>query len=192
MAARTRSQTADSFPTFHNQNLLKEPSKEVCSFDNADIVALRAFGAFPAGAIFRPFDREVRSDFCSDEWVCFFAYPFSIGLRYPFPAFISCFFELTGLSFSQTMPMVWRVLVTLEQIKASHMLNLCIEDLPMAYRLRSHGSSRFLLFSISKDPLILKATKNEDKWRRKFFFVKRDSIDKGVDLPKRWLTSGRI
>ncbi|KAJ0715061.1 hypothetical protein HanPI659440_Chr13g0496771 [Helianthus annuus] len=191
MATRTRSQMADSAPLFHKQNLLKEPSREVCSFDNADIAALRASGAFPPGTIFRPFDREVRSDFCSDEWVCFFAYPFSIGLQYPFSPFISRFFELTGLSFAQTMPMVWRVLVTLEQIKARHMPDLCIEDLPMAYRLRSHGSSRFLLFSISKDPLILKATKNEDKWTRKFFFVKRDSIDRGFDLPKRWLTCGR-
>ncbi|KAJ0922584.1 hypothetical protein HanPSC8_Chr05g0205601 [Helianthus annuus] len=192
MAARTRSQTTDLPLIFHNQNLLNEPSKEICSFDNADIAALRASGAFPAGTIFRPFDREVRLDFCSDEWVCFFAYPFSIGLQYPFSPFISRFFELTGLSFAQTMPMVWRVLATLERIKARHMPDLCIEDLPMAYRLRSHGSSRFLLFSISKDPLILKATKNEDKWRRKFFFVKKDSIDRGFDLPKRWLISGRI
>ncbi|MFS8023645.1 hypothetical protein Hanom_Chr16g01453881 [Helianthus anomalus] len=162
MATRTRSQMADFVPTFHEQNLLKEPSKEVCSFDNADIAALRASGAFPAGAIIRPCDQEVRSDFCYDEWVCFFAYPFSIGLRYPFPAFISQFFDLTGLSYAQIIPMVWHVLVSLDQIKARHMSDLCIEDLPMAYRLRSHGSSRFLLFSTSKDPLILKATKNED------------------------------
>ncbi|KAM0009031.1 hypothetical protein Hdeb2414_s0006g00220651 [Helianthus debilis subsp. tardiflorus] len=148
MATRTRSQTADSAPPFHRHNLLKEPSKEMCSFDNADIAALRASGAFPAGTIFRPFDREVRSDFCSDEWVCFFAYPFSIGLQYPFSPFISRFFELTGLSFAQIMPMVWRMLLTLEWIKACHMPNLCIEDLPMAYRFRSHGSSRFHLFSI--------------------------------------------
>ncbi|MFS7962158.1 hypothetical protein Hanom_Chr08g00723371 [Helianthus anomalus] len=188
VASRTRSQVADSILTLHEQNLLKDPSKEACSFDNADIAALQTSGAFPAGAIIRPFDREVRADFCSDEWVCFFAYPFSIGIRYPFPAFISHFFELTSLSYAQTMPMVWRVLVTLDQIKARHLPDLCIEDLPIAYRLRSHGSSRFLLFSTSKDPFILKATKNEDDWRRKFFFVKRDSIDKGHDLPKKWLT----
>ncbi|KAF5768461.1 hypothetical protein HanRHA438_Chr14g0647311 [Helianthus annuus] len=192
MASRTRSQTADSTPTFNEQNLLKEPKKEVYSFDNADIAALKASGAFPARAIIRPFDREVRSDVYSDEWVCFLSYPFSIGLRYPFPTFISRFFELTGLSNAQTMPMVWRVLVTLDQIKSRHMPDLCIEDLPIAYHLRSHGSSRFLLFSTSKVPLILKATKNEDYWRRKFFFVKRDSIDKGVNLLGKWLTSGRI
>ncbi|KAM0055880.1 hypothetical protein Hdeb2414_s0006g00211271 [Helianthus debilis subsp. tardiflorus] len=186
MARRTRSQTADSVPTFNEHNLLKEPKKEVCSFDNADIASLKASSAFPAGAVIRPFDREVRSDVYSDEWVCFLAYPFSIGLRYPFPVFISRFFELTDLSYAQTMPMVWRVLVTLEQIKSRHVPDLCIEDLPISYRLRSHGSSLFLLFSTSKDPLILQATKNKDDWRRKFFFVKRDSIYKGVDLPGKW------
>ncbi|MFS7998467.1 hypothetical protein Hanom_Chr12g01154161 [Helianthus anomalus] len=148
----------------------QEPSKEVCSFDNADIAALRASGAFPAGAIICLFDREVRSDFYSDDWVCFFAYPFLIGLQYPFSAFITHFFELT----------------------TRHVPDLCIEDLPIAYRLRSHGSSRFLLFSTSKDPLFLKATKNEDNWKRKFFFVKRDSIEKGVHLPGRWLTSANF
>ncbi|KAF5790934.1 hypothetical protein HanXRQr2_Chr09g0388951 [Helianthus annuus] len=125
---------------------------------------LRPSGAFPVDAIIRPFDREVRSNVSSDEWVCFLAYPFSIGLRYPFPAFISRFFELTGLSYAQTMPMVWRVLVTLDQIRSCHIPDLCIEDLPVAYHLRSHGNNRFLLFSTSKNPLILKATKNEDKW----------------------------
>ncbi|MFS8002849.1 hypothetical protein Hanom_Chr13g01206931 [Helianthus anomalus] len=88
--------------------------QEICSFDNADIAALKASGAFPAGAVIRPFDREVRSDVDSDVWVCFLAYPFLTGLRYPFPTFISRFFELTGLSYAQTMPMVWRVLVTLD------------------------------------------------------------------------------
>ncbi|MFS8022695.1 hypothetical protein Hanom_Chr16g01442531 [Helianthus anomalus] len=106
MASRTRSHTADSIPTFEDQHLLKEPEKEVYSFDNADIAALRVSDAFPADAIIHLFDREVRSDVSSDEWVCFLAYPFSIGLRYPFPAFISRFFELTGLGYAQTMPMV--------------------------------------------------------------------------------------
>ncbi|MFS8033736.1 hypothetical protein Hanom_Chr17g01573111 [Helianthus anomalus] len=67
MASRTRSQIADSVPTFSEQNLLKEPKKKLCSFDNADIAALKASGAFPARAIICPFDQEVRSDVYSDE-----------------------------------------------------------------------------------------------------------------------------
>ncbi|KAF5773699.1 hypothetical protein HanXRQr2_Chr13g0591471 [Helianthus annuus] len=122
----------------------------------------------------------------------FFAYPFSLGLRYPFPPFISRFFELIGLSYAQTMPMVWRVLMVPDQIKSRHCPDLCIEDLPIAYRLRSHGNNHFLLFPTSKNPLILKATKNEYQWQRKFFFVKRDSIDGGFDLPVRWLTKANF
>ncbi|KAJ0623023.1 hypothetical protein HanIR_Chr01g0027151 [Helianthus annuus] len=90
------------------------------------------------------------------------------------------------------MPMVWRVLIVLNQIKNLQCPDLCIEDIPIAYRLRSHGSSRFLLFSTSNKPLILKATKNEDGWQRKFFFVKRDSIYEGASLPVEWLTTGRV
>ncbi|MFS7969186.1 hypothetical protein Hanom_Chr09g00806191 [Helianthus anomalus] len=80
-------------------------------------------------------------------------------------------------------------MVTLDQIKSCHIPDLCIQDLPVTYRIRSHGNNRFLLFSTYKNPLILKDTKNEDKWQRKFFFVKRDSIAKGFDLTVKWLTS---
>ncbi|MFS7928988.1 hypothetical protein Hanom_Chr04g00327251 [Helianthus anomalus] len=101
------------------------------------------------------------------------AYPFSIGLRYPFPAFIYRFFKLTGLSYAQTRPMVWQVLVILDRIKSRFTPDLRVEDLSMAYRLHSHGNSRFLLFSTSKNPLILRATKIEEIWKQKFFFVKK-------------------
>ncbi|MFS7990344.1 hypothetical protein Hanom_Chr11g01057691 [Helianthus anomalus] len=145
--------------------------------------------AFPNGAVIRSFDQTLRSDASSDEWICFSAYPFSLGLRYPFPEFMMQFFRITGLSFAQTMPMVWRVLVVLNQIKTFHVPDLCIEDIHITYRLRSHGSNRFLLSSTSNNPLILKVTKNEDEWKRKFFFVRRDSITEGDSLPMKWLTT---
>ncbi|MFS8033737.1 hypothetical protein Hanom_Chr17g01573121 [Helianthus anomalus] len=42
------------------------------------------------------------------------------------------------------MPMVWRVLVTLDHIKSRHIPDLCIEDLSIAYRLRSHANFKEL------------------------------------------------
>ncbi|KAJ0766071.1 hypothetical protein HanPI659440_Chr08g0311191 [Helianthus annuus] len=85
------------------------------------------------------------------------------------------------------MPMLWRVLLVLDRIKNAHIPNLSIHDLPLAYRLRSHGSSRFLFYSTSNDPLILWATRNEEEWKTKFFFVKRSSITGGADYPVKWL-----
>ncbi|MFS7961490.1 hypothetical protein Hanom_Chr08g00715661 [Helianthus anomalus] len=183
MATRTRSHSGDSPSPFINQNLISHPGKEE---------ALRNSGAFLDKTIIRPFDRSIRSDVSSNEWICFLVYPFSFGLRYLFPEFIMEFFRTTGLFFDQTMPMVWRVLLTLNQIKTFHVPNLCIEDLPIAYRLRSHDNCRFLLFSTSNNPLILKASRKEDGWQCKFLFVKLDSIDEGNSLPVKWLTSANF
>ena len=192
MARQTRSVTSDSNPTFVSQGLLQYPEKEVCTFNSGYITALETSGTFPEGAEFRPFDRELRSDASSSEWLCFNAFPFTLGLRFPFSDFITEFFRTTGLSFSQTMPMLWRVLIVLDRIKNTHIPELSVNDLPIAYRLRSHGSSRFLFYSTSHDPLILRATRNEEEWKSKFFFVKRSSIPGGADYPVKWLTKGRI
>ncbi|MFS7945220.1 hypothetical protein Hanom_Chr06g00521631 [Helianthus anomalus] len=148
--------------------------------------ALQSFGIFQEGAIFRPYDREIRSDMSSTEGLCLNAFPFTLGLRFPFLDFITDFFCITGLSFSQTMMMLWRVLVVLDRIKNAHIPELSVNDLPLAYRLRSHGSSRFMFYSTSNDPLILRATRNEEEWKSKFFFVKRSSIPGGAD-PVKWL-----
>ncbi|KAF5809935.1 hypothetical protein HanRHA438_Chr04g0173281 [Helianthus annuus] len=187
MARQTRSSSGDSASSFLPHNLLQNPEREICSFDSAHLSALKTSGIFPEGTVFRPYDREIRSDMASTEWLCFNAFPFTLGLRFPFPDFISEFFRITNLSFSQTMPVLWRVLLVLDQIKNAHIPNLSIHDLPLAYRLRSHVSSIFLFYSTSNDPLILRAIRNEEEWKSKFFFVKRSSIPGGAHYPVKWL-----
>ncbi|KAM0047082.1 hypothetical protein Hdeb2414_s0009g00324311 [Helianthus debilis subsp. tardiflorus] len=193
MARQTRSSSGDSAPTFTPQNLLQYSEKECCTFDGAYLSALQTSGIFPEGTIFRPYDRELRSDMSSTEWLYFNAFPFTLGLRFPFSDFITNFFRMTSLSFSQIMPMLWRVLVVLDRIKNIHISELSIIDLPIAYWLRSHGSSRFLFYSTSPDPLIFRATRKEEEWKSEFFFfVKRSSIPSGADYLVKWLTRGRI
>ncbi|MFS7916210.1 hypothetical protein Hanom_Chr02g00174471 [Helianthus anomalus] len=102
------------------------------------------------------------------------------------------FFRTTNLSFSQTMPMVWRILIVLDRVTKNHLPSLSINDLPIVYRLRSHGSSRFLLYSTSNNFLILRAIRNEEEWKTKFLFVKRNSIPYGDSFPVKWLTKGMI
>ncbi|KAF5782990.1 hypothetical protein HanXRQr2_Chr11g0502691 [Helianthus annuus] len=34
----------------------------------------------------------------------------------------------------------------------------------------------------------MKVTKNDANWKRRFFFVRRDSLPNGNDLPKEWAT----
>ncbi|MFS7913898.1 hypothetical protein Hanom_Chr02g00147151 [Helianthus anomalus] len=49
-------------------------------------------------------------------WITFLAAPFLIGFTYPFHVLIKGFFTLTGLCYIKAMPMVWRILYTLEHI----------------------------------------------------------------------------
>ncbi|MFS7978006.1 hypothetical protein Hanom_Chr10g00910611 [Helianthus anomalus] len=79
MATRTRSHSDESTSSFTNQNLLKHPEKR---------------------AVIRLFDRSIRSDVSSEEWICFSSYPFSLGFRYPFLEFIMQFFRTTSLCFA--------------------------------------------------------------------------------------------
>ncbi|KAF5756181.1 hypothetical protein HanRHA438_Chr17g0821661 [Helianthus annuus] len=143
--------------------------------------------------IFRPFDSLMKSDCKSDAWVTFPAAPFQIGFSYPFPAFTQSFFTLTGLCYIQAMPMLWRVLFTLEQITEHGCIDIGLSELSHMYNLVSDGSHHFLFKHKPQKPHpLLKVTKNDTNWRNQFFFVRIDSIPNGNYLPKKWNTQGRI
>ncbi|KAJ0485524.1 hypothetical protein HanHA89_Chr14g0569291 [Helianthus annuus] len=174
-----------------SQNLLKEPSFELCRFTDPEIDQLHP--CFPGGTIFRPFDSSLRSNCESNVWLCFPIAPFQIGYTYPFLAFTQSFFTLIGLCYSQGMPMLWRVLYTLEQIINKEGLSFGLTELPHIYNLVSHGSHQFLFKAKPQHRLpLLKTTKNETNWKNQFFFVRRDSIPNGNCLPKKWNLKGRM
>lgn len=131
-------------------------------------------------------------DFVSKEWVCFPEYPFTLGLLYPFPPFITQFFTVTKLCYSQTKPMIWRILHVIQNLIDSHSLSFGIAELAHSYNLRSHGSSYFLFqVKSGQQHLVLCTTQNDPRWKGKFFFVKRNSIPGGNLLPYYWVTKGR-
>ncbi|MFS7968854.1 hypothetical protein Hanom_Chr09g00802391 [Helianthus anomalus] len=70
----------DSVP--QSQNLLMNPSSELCKFTDPEIEGL--FTCFPTETIFRPFDSSMKSDALSPTWVCFPALPFLLGYNYLF------------------------------------------------------------------------------------------------------------
>ncbi|MFS7952636.1 hypothetical protein Hanom_Chr07g00609201 [Helianthus anomalus] len=131
----------------------------------------------------------MKSDCIFDTWFIFPATPFLIGFFYHFHAFTQSFFTLTGMCYIQAMPMMWIVLHTLENIIEQEDVELGMSELSQMYNLVSHGSHRFLFKHKPGQPHpILKTTKNDTHWRNQFFFVRRDSIPDGKDLPKKWIT----
>ncbi|KAJ0669011.1 hypothetical protein HanPI659440_Chr17g0696191 [Helianthus annuus] len=169
----------------------KNPSLELCRFTDPEINRLRH--CFLEGTIFRPFNSSMKSDCVLDAWITFPASPFQIGFTYPFPFLTQSFFTLTSFCCIQAMPMVCRVLYTLENIIEQEGIDIGLFELSQLYNLVSHGSHRFLFkHKPGQAHPILKTTKNDTKWRNQFFFVRKDSIPNGTHLPKKWITQGRI
>ncbi|MFS7917847.1 hypothetical protein Hanom_Chr03g00193971 [Helianthus anomalus] len=133
----TPSKSQDTSDTPQNQNLLKNPSTKLCRFTNPEID--RLYTCFPPGTVFRPFVSSTKSDCVSPVWVCFPAIPFQIGYTYPFLDLTQRFFTLTGPCYSQAMPMLWRVLYTVEQIISNEGLDFNLFELSHLYSLESHG-----------------------------------------------------
>ncbi|KAJ0724625.1 hypothetical protein HanPI659440_Chr12g0449711 [Helianthus annuus] len=173
------------------QGIIKDSPMERCCFSDVHIDKIRH--CFPANVVFKSFDPTALSDFVSNTWVAFPATPFLIGYSYPFPTFTQSFFFLTGISYIQAMPMIWRVLYTFERIIEQEGIDLGMAELAELYDLTTFGSHRYLLKrKAGEDHPIFKVTKNDTNWKRRFFFVKRDSIPDGKDLPKEWATHGRV
>ncbi|KAF5769371.1 hypothetical protein HanXRQr2_Chr14g0647451 [Helianthus annuus] len=170
-----------------SQGIIKDSPTERCCFTDAHVDRIRH--CFPANAVFKSFTPTALSDFVSDVWVAFPA----IGYSYPFPTFTQSFFSLTGISYIQAMPMIWRVLYTFERIIEQKGIDLGMAELAELYDLTTFGSHRYLLKrKAGEDHPVFKVTKNDTNWKRRFFFVRRDTIPDGEDLPKEWATHGRI
>ncbi|KAJ0831077.1 hypothetical protein HanPSC8_Chr15g0662831 [Helianthus annuus] len=170
-----------------SQGIIKDSPMERCCFTDIQIDKIRH--CFPVNVVFKSFDPTALSDFVSDTWVAFPATPFLIGYSYPFPTFTQSFFSLTGISYIQAMPMIWRVLYTFERIIEQEGIDLGMSELAEFYDLTTFGSHRYLLKrKAGEDHPIFKVTKNDTNWKRRFFFVKRGSIPDGKDLPKEWAT----
>ncbi|KAJ0452482.1 hypothetical protein HanHA300_Chr15g0579431 [Helianthus annuus] len=64
-----------------------------------------------------------------------------------------------------------------------------MSELGELYDLTTFGSHCYLFKrKHGEEHPIFKATKNDTNWKRRFFFVKRDSIPDGKDLPRKWAT----
>ena len=184
--------SSDDNSNFRDLGILPFDDQNTNVFDESHIQLLKLSKSFPDNAVFHHYDPLLKADHASDKWVCFPEYPFTLGLRNPFPDLIMDFFELTGLCFPQLMPMAWRLLFTIDRLNHNFGVNIGLPGLSLVYQLRTHGHSRFVLQRRSdRVALVPNVTMNENERRNKFFFVKRSSIPGGSLLPVSWVRKGR-
>ncbi|KAJ0863214.1 hypothetical protein HanPSC8_Chr12g0527341 [Helianthus annuus] len=146
------------------QGIIKDSPTERCCFTDSQIDKIRHW--FPASTLFKSFTPTALSDFISDTWVAFPVTPFLIGYSYPFPQFTQSFFSLTGIWYIQAMPMIWRVLYTLERIIEQEGIDLSMAELAEMYDLTTFGSHRYLFKrKAGEDHPVFKVTKNDTNWK---------------------------
>ncbi|KAJ0867053.1 hypothetical protein HanRHA438_Chr12g0558711 [Helianthus annuus] len=123
---------------------------------------------------------------------CCFTDPQIDKIRRCFPA-ETLFKSFSPTTLSDFISETWvafpRVLYTLERIIEQEGIDLGMAELGEMYDLTTFGSHRYLFKrKAGEDHPVFKVTKNDTNWKRRFFFVRRDSIPNGKDLPKEWAT----
>ncbi|MFS7910356.1 hypothetical protein Hanom_Chr02g00105381 [Helianthus anomalus] len=92
--------------------------------------------------------------------------PFFWVILTHFPGLTQRLFTLTGISYNQAMPMIWRALYTIEDIINVDDLDFNFSEISYLYSLVTHGSTRFLFKAKPHQPLpILKTTQNDSTWK---------------------------
>lgn len=172
-------------------NLLDTRDSHQSEMKNEKLEEIRLL--FPPSANIVIPDSNVRADFYQKDWVCFYYYPFDIGLSFPFSPFIVDVLNALKVSPGQLMPFAWRTLACLDAIEAKHELGINVEVVKHSYGLKKFSNCRVgFVNRNSEDPLVLNnETVNDRNWKKSYFFVNKRSLGNVGDyLLDRWAQSG--
>lgn len=112
-------------------------------------------------------DSSIRADFYKKGWVCFYFYPFDVGLTFSFSKFIVNVLKTLNVSPGQLMSFTWRTLKCLDSIKEKHSWRLT-SRLWNILSLKKFSNCRVgFANKDTDDPLILNNDTVNDRNRKK-------------------------
>lgn len=128
-------------------------------------------------------------------WICFYYYPFSIGMTFPFSKLVLEVLDALHVSPGQLMPFAWRTLACLDAIEEKHQLGIDANVIKFNYTIKKFGNCRFSFVNKNKDELLIlnNETVNDRGWKVEFFFAEVASL--GVEaqrLLEKWNVTGII
>lgn len=85
----------------------------------------------------------VLADWHRSGWVCFYYYPFSIGMTFPFSKLVTDVLSALHVSPRQLMPLAWRTLACLDAIKDKHHLGIDADVIKYSYTIKKFSNCRF-------------------------------------------------
>lgn len=116
---------------------------------------------------------DQRADWYRSGWVCFYYYPFDIGLTLPFSKLPIDVLDTIGISPGQLMPFAWRAIAFLDVVEAKHHLGIIVDVIKASYVLKKYNGCRYTFTNVNKDePLILNIDGVNDRgWKGIFLFA---------------------
>lgn len=135
----------------------------------------------------------VLADWHRSGWICFYYYPFSIGMTFPFTKLVSDEIDCLHVSPGQLMPFAWRTLACLDAIEEKHNLGINVDVIKHNYTIKKFSNCRFSFVNKNKDELLVlnNETVNDRGWKSEFFFANKASFGSGAPaLLEKWNVDG--
>ena len=167
-------------PDRHHSTMSTEKITEVQMLFKSDVVV-----AVP--------EAPIEADWLKEGWVCFYYYPFDIGMAFPFSNLVREVLIAMNVSPVQLMSSAWRTLACLDAVESKHNLGIDVAVVKHSFSLKKFNNCRFGFVNKKKDePLILNNDMVNDRgWKNEFFFAEIASLGKDVDYAlDRWTLDG--
>ena len=157
-----------------------------------DLAVLRLQAKFPSSAKLRLPPEGLGVESCPPGYVIFYAYPFLIGLTFPFPEIARSLLIALQISPGQVVPSYWRMFKCLYERTKSWDEPLSIAEVMHCYLVRRVIPGRLNLKRKQGRPSLFSESYVDDKgWKSNFFFVKRSSLGReGSWLREGWNFKG--
>lgn len=136
---------------------------------------------------------DQRADWYLSGWVCFYYYPFDVGLTLPFSKLDMDVLDTLGIFPGQLMPFAWTAIACLDVVKAKHHLGINVDVMKASYVPKKYSGCRYTFTNVNiDDPLILNIDGVNDRgWKGIFLFAEQSTLPDGSEkFIEYWSTEG--
>lgn len=160
-------------PKFEHTDILFKKFKNLYHYSNAVLVQW----GFPDDTEVVSTSEGISADCFHPDWLCFHEFPFTLGLKLPFPKLMNDFLVETKICPGQLMPNVWRILFSLNHLSSKFGFEIHASDLMVPYSWRMRKGRVNLQIKKGASHLIFDVKETNDRgWPEQYFFVKMSPI----------------
>ncbi|KAK9697903.1 hypothetical protein RND81_08G068400 [Saponaria officinalis] len=163
--------------SFRSGGILDEKHRCDSEFEEDELPALRSMMGLGDDVLLHAPALGEYADAICPGWVALYEYPFTLGMKFPFPPLIQAFLLWFSLAPGQLAAQAWRVLYSICAVSERFGIDLRLADLASLYSCMPLGYGHVTMrASDGSNPFIDTSKGTDDGWFRRFVFVKVGSM----------------